>query len=45
MENRSKFGIANLDQEVLILGGKRDKQRVALGEIFHQGVITPFWGL
>jgi hypothetical protein len=45
MENRSKFGIANLGQEVLILGGKRDKQRVSLGEIFHQGMIAPSWGL
>lgn len=45
MQNRSKFGIAQVGQEVYLLGGKRDKQRVAIGEVFAHGAVMQSWGL
>lgn len=45
MENRSKFGLATVNGDVMILGGKRDKQRVAIGECFHGSSLSPSFGL
>lgn len=45
MMNRSKFGIATVNNEVYLLGGKRDKQRVSIGEKFSQGQIAHSFGL
>jgi hypothetical protein len=31
MANRSKFGVAQLNKDIVILGGKRDKLRISNG--------------
>lgn len=45
MLNRAKFGVAQLNKDIVILGGKRDKLRIASGETFKNNSLINSWGL
>lgn len=45
MLNRSKFGVAHLNKEIVVLGGKRDKLRIAGGESYRDNELCGSWGL
>lgn len=45
MMNRSKFGVAQVNKDIVILGGKRDKLRISSGEIFKDNTLMNSWAL
>lgn len=45
MMNRSKFGVAYLNKEIIVLGGKRDKLRISSGESYRDNELAGSWGL
>ena len=45
MMNRSKFGVVQLNKEIVVLGGKREKLRIAGGEVFKDNRMGSCWGL
>jgi N-acetylneuraminic acid mutarotase len=45
MMNRSKFGVAQVNKDIVILGGKRDKLRISSGETFKDNSLVNSWAL
>ena len=43
--NRSKFGVALLSKDIVILGGKREKLRISSGETYKDNSLMNSWGL